>query len=108
VLGVTENGIALDTLISDLAKQGTLTALRAKRARAAAGLRTSAAHARWTEIGLGDVAPVIELMKELSWCILDKEPRQLHSLVRSRVDCRPSPGRIAVMGLHRNRPWEVG
>ena len=30
-----------------------------------AGLRTSAAHARWEEIGLGDVAPVIELTKEL-------------------------------------------
>jgi len=42
-----------------------LTALKAKRARAAAGLRTSAAHARWDEIDLGDVAPVIELTKEL-------------------------------------------
>jgi len=29
------------------------------------GLRTSAAHARWEEIDLGDVAPVIELTKEL-------------------------------------------
>jgi hypothetical protein len=28
-------------------------------------LRTSAAHARWDEIDLGDVAPVIELTKEL-------------------------------------------
>jgi hypothetical protein len=28
-------------------------------------LRTSAAHARWDEIALGDVAPVIELTKEL-------------------------------------------
>jgi len=33
--------------------------------RSAAGLRTSAAHARWEEIGLGDVAPVIEFTKEL-------------------------------------------
>jgi hypothetical protein len=65
VLGVAENGVALDTLISELAKQSTLTALKAKRARAAAGLRTSAAHARWEEIELGDVAPVIELTKEL-------------------------------------------
>ena len=32
---------------------------------AAAGLRTSAAHARWEEIDLGDVTPVIELTKEL-------------------------------------------
>jgi hypothetical protein len=35
------------------------------RARAAAGLRTSTAHARREEIGLGDVAPVIDLTKEM-------------------------------------------
>ena len=29
------------------------------------GPRTSAAHARWEEIDLGDMAPVIELTKEL-------------------------------------------
>jgi hypothetical protein len=34
-------------------------------AHAAARLRTSAAHARWEEIALGDVGPVIELTKEL-------------------------------------------
>jgi hypothetical protein len=65
VLGVTENGVALDTLITELTKQNVLTALKAKRARAAAGLRTSAAHARWEEIELGDVGPVIELTREL-------------------------------------------
>jgi uncharacterized protein YutE (UPF0331/DUF86 family) len=65
VLGVPENGVALETLIVELTKQGILTQLKAKRARAAAGLRTSAAHARWEEIDLGDVAPVIELTKEL-------------------------------------------
>ena len=31
----------------------------------AAGLRTSAAQARWEEIALGEVAPVIELTREL-------------------------------------------
>jgi hypothetical protein len=68
VLNIPENGVALDTLISELAKQDppVLTALKAKRARAAAGLRTSAAHARWDEIDLGDVAPVIELSRELA------------------------------------------
>jgi hypothetical protein len=67
VLGVPERGVALDTLISELAKRDppVLTVLKAKRARAAAGLRTSAAHARWEEIALGDVGPVIELTKEL-------------------------------------------
>jgi hypothetical protein len=65
VLGVTENGVALDTLISELAKKDVLTALKAKHARFAAGLRTSAAHARWDEIQLTDVKPVIEFTREL-------------------------------------------
>jgi hypothetical protein len=49
VFGVAEKGVALDTLISELAKQDppVLTTLKSKRARADAGLRTSAAHARW-------------------------------------------------------------
>ena len=42
-----------------------------KRARAAAGYEPPA-HARWEQIDLGDVAPVIEVMKELSGRILDK------------------------------------
>jgi hypothetical protein len=42
-----------------------MTELKAKRARAAAGLRTSAAHARWEQIQLGDVKPVIEFTREL-------------------------------------------
>jgi hypothetical protein len=73
VLGLTESGIALDTLITELTKRDppVLTALKAKRARAAAGLRTSAAHAQWDEIDLGDVAPVIELTKELIGAHLD-------------------------------------
>ena len=65
VLGVPENGVALDTLISELTKQDFLTALKAKRARAAAELRTSAAHARLEKIQLSDVNPVIELTREL-------------------------------------------
>jgi hypothetical protein len=56
---------ALDTLITELTKQNVLTGLKAKRARAAAGLRTSAAHARWDEFETGDVAPVIEFAREL-------------------------------------------
>jgi len=64
-LDIVENGVALETLIADLAKRDVLTALKAKRARAAAGLRTSAAHARWEEFEIGDVTPVIEFTKEL-------------------------------------------
>jgi hypothetical protein len=67
VLAVPENGVALETLISELAKRDppVLTSLKAKRARAASGLRTSAAHARWEEIQLGDVDPVIQFTREL-------------------------------------------
>jgi hypothetical protein len=64
-LDISENGVALETLITDLAKRDVLTALKAKRARAAAGLRTSAAHARWDEFAIEDVSPVIEFTKEL-------------------------------------------
>jgi hypothetical protein len=65
VLDIGEKGVALETLISDLAKRDVLTALKAKRARAAAGLRTSGAHARWEEFQLSDVGPVIEFTREL-------------------------------------------
>lgn len=65
VLSVPENDIALETLISELTKQNVLTALKAKRARAAAGLRTSAAHARWEEFEIRDVGSVIEFTREL-------------------------------------------
>ena len=62
---ILEKGVNLNTLISQLVKTGVLTESKAKRARAAAGLRTSAAHARWEEFEIGDVTPVIEFTKEL-------------------------------------------
>jgi hypothetical protein len=65
VLSVPENGIPLDTLISELTKQNVLTAVKATRARAAARLRTSAAHAQWEEFEVRDVGPVIEFTREL-------------------------------------------
>jgi len=39
------------------ARPPVLITLKAKRARAAAGLRTSAAHARWEQIEIGDAEP---------------------------------------------------
>ena len=51
----SENGVARETLITEMAKRGVLTALKAKHARFAAGLRTSTAHARWEEIQLNGV-----------------------------------------------------
>ncbi len=64
-LDIGENGVALEALISELVKRDVLTALKARRARAAEGLRTSAAHARWEEFEISDVAPVIKFTKEL-------------------------------------------
>jgi hypothetical protein len=69
---ISENGVKLDELVSALVKRELLTGLKAKRARAAAGLRTSAAHARWEEFDEGDVRPVIELTRELLEAHLDK------------------------------------
>jgi hypothetical protein len=62
---IPEKGVNLDTLITELVKKDVLTELKAKRARAAAGLRTSAAHARWEDFEPGDVNPVIEFTREL-------------------------------------------
>jgi hypothetical protein len=39
-LDIDEKGVPLDTLITELTKRDVLTALKAKRARVAAGLRT--------------------------------------------------------------------
>jgi len=64
-LNIGEKGISLEALIAELVKRDVLTELKAKRARAAAGLRTSAAHARWEEIQFSDVKPVIEFNREL-------------------------------------------
>jgi hypothetical protein len=65
VLDIGENDVPLDALITELTKRDVFTQLKAKRARAAAGLRTAAAHARWEEIELSDINPVIELTREL-------------------------------------------
>jgi hypothetical protein len=69
---IPENGVKLDELVSVLVKRELLTGLKAKRSRAAAALRTSAAHARWEEFDAEDVRPVIDLTRELLEAHLDK------------------------------------
>jgi hypothetical protein len=64
-LEIDEKRVPLEALIAELVKLDVITELKAKRARAAAGLRTSAAHARWEGIQLSDVNPVIEFTREL-------------------------------------------
>jgi len=70
--GIAENGVKLDQLISELVKGGLLTDLKAKRARASAGLRTSATHARWEQIDEKDIQPTIDLTRELIEAHLDR------------------------------------
>lgn len=65
VLGITESGIKLDTLISELNTIGELTPVKAKRARVAAHVRTKATHAQWDEFEADDVTATIEFTKEL-------------------------------------------
>ena len=62
---VEENGVQLDLLISQLSKKGVLSQIKAKRARAAANVRTKATHAQWDEFDRSDVMATIEFTQEL-------------------------------------------
>ena len=69
--GIAEKGQKLDGLISELASRGELTGVKAKRARAAADVRTKATHAQWEEFELADVQATIEFTRELIASKLD-------------------------------------
>ncbi len=61
----------LDGLISELTNRGELSAIKSKRARVAAHVRTKASHAQWGEFELGDVRATIEFTRELVAAKLD-------------------------------------
>lgn len=63
--GLEEKGQKLDTLISELTRKGVFNAIKAKRARAAAGVRTKASHAQWAEFEIEDVKATIEFTREV-------------------------------------------
>jgi len=63
--GVEEEGVSTDKLISDLTNKGVLTTVKAKRARASAGIRNKAMHAQWDDIDVDDVKPLISFTEEL-------------------------------------------
>lgn len=69
--GIEEKGGKLDGLISELASRGELSAVKAKRARVAAHLRTKASHAQWDEFELEDVRATIDFTRELIASKLD-------------------------------------
>ena len=62
---IEDKDIKLDELISGITKLGVLTATKAKRARAAAHVRTKATHAQWDEFVTNDVSSSIEFTREL-------------------------------------------
>lgn len=64
-LGIAEKDQKLDALISELAIRNELTAVKAKRARACADVRTKATHAQWDEFANEDVRATIEFTREL-------------------------------------------
>ena len=69
--GIPEKGSNLDTLISELSSHGELSAVKAKRARVAAHVRTKASHAQWDEFALDDVKATIDFARELIAAKLD-------------------------------------
>ena len=62
---IAEKGVQLDLLITALTTDGTLSATKAKRARAAAHVRTKATHAQWDEFDMRDVESAIDFTEEV-------------------------------------------
>ncbi len=62
--GIAERGVKLDQLISDLTSAGVLSPAKAKRARAAAHVRTKATHAQWDEFDVKDVHAAVEFTEQ--------------------------------------------
>jgi hypothetical protein len=63
--GIEEKDKKLDLLIDELVKAGTLSQVKAKRAKVAAHVRTKATHAQWDEFELEDVDTTIQFTEEL-------------------------------------------
>ena len=63
--GIPDKDVKLDSLISELAGLDLLTTVKAKRARAAADVRTKATHAQWDEFEIEDVRATINFAREL-------------------------------------------
>jgi hypothetical protein len=70
-MNIAEKDVKLDALISELASAGELSAIKAKRARVAAHVRTKASHAQWDEFEVSDVQATIEFTREIISSKLD-------------------------------------
>lgn len=69
---IAEKGAKLDQLITELTNRNEISAVKAKRARVAAHVRTKATHAQWDEFELEDVKATIEFTRELIASKIDK------------------------------------
>lgn len=68
---IIEKDVKLDQLISQLTSNGTFTAVKAKRARVAAHVRTKASHAQWDEFEMADVQATLAFTHEFIAANLD-------------------------------------
>jgi len=68
---ILEKDVKLDQLISQLTSNGTFTAVKAKRARVAAHVRTKASHAQWDEFEMADVQATLAFTHEFIAANLD-------------------------------------
>lgn len=68
---IVEKDVKLDQLISQLTNNGTFTAVKAKRARVAAHVRTKASHAQWDEFEMADVQATLAFTHEFIATNLD-------------------------------------
>ena len=62
---ICEEEVKTDKLISDMTNKGVLSSVKAKRARAAAGVRNNAMHAQWDDFDVGDVNTLISFTENL-------------------------------------------
>jgi hypothetical protein len=62
---IPEDNVPMDKLLSALVDANVITPLERKSATAAAGLRTSATHARWEEFAAADVEEVLRFTRRL-------------------------------------------
>jgi hypothetical protein len=67
---IDEPGRNVELLIDDLVKKGVLTAIKAKRAKAFAGIRNKALHAQWDDFDIRDIGEMIAGTRELIEALL--------------------------------------
>ncbi len=63
---IAQKDVKVDLLITALTNSGVISQTKAKRARAAAHVRTKATHAQWDEFDISDVQATIEFIREFN------------------------------------------